>query len=223
MKTWLDWSASDVMSAPVTVLPQSTTLREAAAILTEGQISGAPVVNGAGTPVGVVSLFDIVTYLAGLDRPADHPGGFYGASYPPVEPEGSWGSPSEGLEAPGTREPEDAPANAPDGPEEAGGPAADPGESLRETTVDEIMTPELIAVPPETRIPEVAETLWRRRIHRIFVSKGERLLGVISTMDLMVALTARGLVKREPRTASRSHRPRATAGAHRAGHSHGSA
>ncbi|MBI5365483.1 MAG: CBS domain-containing protein [Planctomycetes bacterium] len=173
MKRWTDWKAEDLMSSPVTVLGAGANLRDAARTLTEEGISGAPVVNQAGEPVGVVSLFDIVTQLAGLERPAGKPSGFYSYEYPSFEENDRW----------------------------EGESAEEGGDTLSEVTIGEIMTPDIIQVAPETKIPEVAETMWRRHIHRVFVGRGGKLLGVISSMDLMIALTALEISERKPRRA----------------------
>ena len=45
-----------------------------------------------------------------------------------------------------------------------------------------------ITVAPETPIPEVAATLRKHRIHRVFVVDGEQLCGIISTFDLVALL-----------------------------------
>lgn len=76
-KPWHETPVQDFMTSPVIVLEDGATLRDAARTLTEAKISGAPVVDHRGLPVGVLSLFDITTYLAGLDRLAGEPGGFY--------------------------------------------------------------------------------------------------------------------------------------------------
>lgn len=76
-RPWQETPVQDVMTSPVIVLEDTATLRDAARTLTEARISGAAVVDHRGHAVGVLSLFDITTYLAGLDRLAGEPGGFY--------------------------------------------------------------------------------------------------------------------------------------------------
>lgn len=76
-RPWHETPVEEFMTSPVIVLDDTSTLRDAARTLTEAKISGAPVVDHRGQPVGVLSLFDITTYLAGLERPANEPGGFY--------------------------------------------------------------------------------------------------------------------------------------------------
>lgn len=77
MSDWSERPAREIMSSPIVTVPRDATLQEAAAILSERGIGGAMVVDAGGEPVGVVSLFDIVSFLAGIDRPADEPAGFY--------------------------------------------------------------------------------------------------------------------------------------------------
>jgi CBS domain-containing protein len=59
---------------------------------------------------------------------------------------------------------------------------------LGERTVGDAMTRGGITVSPETLVPEVAATLRKHRIHRVFVVDGEQLCGVISTFDLVALL-----------------------------------
>ena len=59
---------------------------------------------------------------------------------------------------------------------------------LGERTVADAMTRGGITVAPDTAIPQVAATLRKHRIHRVFVVDGEQLCGVISTFDLVALL-----------------------------------
>ena len=59
---------------------------------------------------------------------------------------------------------------------------------LGERTVADAMTRGGITVSPEAPVHEVAATLRKHRIHRVFVVDGERLSGVISTFDLVALL-----------------------------------
>lgn len=52
-------TARDVMNSEVMAIRDDLTAREAAAFLIENQIAGAPVIDGAGRLVGVVSLTDL--------------------------------------------------------------------------------------------------------------------------------------------------------------------
>jgi CBS domain-containing protein len=59
-KPLTDLTAEDVMSRDVLVLPQHMPLRTAAQFLSEAHVSGAPVVDGYGRCVGVISSTDFV-------------------------------------------------------------------------------------------------------------------------------------------------------------------
>ena len=55
-------TAADLMSTHVLTIPQDTSLREAARLLTGLNVSGAPVVDGYGCCLGVLSSSDFVTW-----------------------------------------------------------------------------------------------------------------------------------------------------------------
>jgi CBS domain-containing protein len=158
MKPFESSMAEDLMASPVITLNTETSLSDAARILSEHNVSGALVTDHRDAPVGVVSLFDIVSHVAGLGRDPESAGGFYRYSYPRFAEGG------EGWDA----EWEDV------------GPAP-----MKETTVGEIMSAEIIEVPPDLPAREVAKRLAEKHIHRIFVSGKNGPVGVISTMDVL--------------------------------------
>ncbi len=53
------------------------------------------------------------------------------------------------------------------------------------TRVEEIMTPTIIRADEEAPAAALAKMMRRRKIHRIFITKEERLCGVVTTMDLL--------------------------------------
>ncbi len=181
MKSWTELRAKDVMTANVRSLSPEMSLREAAEILADAQVSGAPVVGLGGVPVGVVSLFDIVTHLAGLERRVVRGGrGFYGYGWPGNgEQAESW-----------AREL---------------GRAED--DVLEETKVSDLMTGDVIECAPETPLPALAREMWRRKIHRMLVRGPRRVLGIVSTMDILGALVADEARKSPPTPPA--HRARA--------------
>lgn len=63
-------TAADLMSRDVVMIPGEMSLRTAAHLLSQNQISGAPVVDAEGRCVGVVSATDFV-HLAEKDSTAD--------------------------------------------------------------------------------------------------------------------------------------------------------
>jgi CBS domain-containing protein len=52
-------------------------------------------------------------------------------------------------------------------------------------TVREIMTPEVYTVVEETPVSDLAETLIEEHVHRLLVTREERVVGIVSTSDLL--------------------------------------
>jgi len=61
--------------------------------------------------------------------------------------------------------------------------------SLREkggaVLVRDIMTPTVYTIPGETTVTEAAKTMIAGRIHRLFVTSGGHVAGVVTTLDLL--------------------------------------
>lgn len=51
--------------------------------------------------------------------------------------------------------------------------------------VREIMTPIVYAVPEEMPVSEVAERMVESHLHRLLVTRGEKVVGILSTSDLL--------------------------------------
>lgn len=56
---------------------------------------------------------------------------------------------------------------------------------LRELRAEDVMTREVRTVPPDMPITHVARVLRETHIHRVFVSQGTQLVGVVSAFDLL--------------------------------------
>ena len=52
-------------------------------------------------------------------------------------------------------------------------------------TVRDIMTPMIFDVNEDTQVKQVADTMIRGRIHRVFVTREQKLVGVITTVDML--------------------------------------
>ncbi|MEA2693453.1 MAG: hypothetical protein QOJ16_2840 [Acidobacteriota bacterium] len=52
-------------------------------------------------------------------------------------------------------------------------------------TVREIMTPQVYTVVEDTPVGELAETLVEEHVHRLLVTREERVVGIVSTVDLL--------------------------------------
>lgn len=59
---------------------------------------------------------------------------------------------------------------------------------LQETSVLDIMTPRPYTVGPDEDVREAAQQMLYADVHRLFVADGERLVGVISTTDIVRAV-----------------------------------
>ena len=61
---------------------------------------------------------------------------------------------------------------------------------FNKTFVRDLMTPGPITIAPDAEVKEAAQKMLHADVHRLFVSDGERLIGVISTTDIMRAVAA---------------------------------
>lgn len=155
-------TAADVMNPNVLAVQDDMTVEELASFLVENEISGAPVEDATGRLVGVVSVTDLALSVARGTELA------VDRSNPAFFVR-EWGDIL----------------------------SRDDIEVLRfggdnELQVRDIMTPAIYSVDEETPIPEVAETLIHSHIHRLVVTSGERVVGIVTTSDLL------GLLVREP-------------------------
>jgi CBS domain-containing protein len=70
-KSFLALTAADLMTAPVTTIPQDMSLQDAARLLCQSSISGAPVVDAEGRCLGVISSSDFVTCVGERGEPGE--------------------------------------------------------------------------------------------------------------------------------------------------------
>ena len=61
-------------------------------------------------------------------------------------------------------------------------------EEMDRTRVEQIMTPGAISLDENTPVEKVAKTMIDSRIHRVLITRGEKLAGIVTTMDLMRAV-----------------------------------
>jgi CBS domain-containing protein len=150
--------AKDIMNPNVLAVGMDWSIEQLANYLIENSISGAPVTSEDGSLLGVVSSTDIVRYRS-IPATDVHPGDPH--EYYIHCPERKY-----------------SPADVESFEIEA--------ESL--VTVREIMTPVTLNVQEETPLEQVADAMIRGRIHRVFVTRGETLVGIITTMDILKAI-----------------------------------
>lgn len=150
--------AKDIMNRDVLSVGMDWTVDQLADYLVENSISGVPVTSEDGRLLGVVSLTDIVRYKS---IPA--------ADSRPNDPHEYYIHCPERKYSPAEIESFRIDA-----------------ESL--VSVRDIMTPMTLTVQEETTMQQVADAMLRGRIHRVFVTRDEMLMGIITTMDILKAL-----------------------------------
>ena len=151
-------TAKDVMNKDVLSVGMDWSVEYLTDFLVENGISGAPVTSEDGKLVGVVSLTDIV-------RHNSLPGKDSRLNSP-------YDYYRHGLEHQYAKE--------------------DIRSLSIETepldTVRDIMTPMIFDVNEDTKVKQVADTMIRGRIHRVFVTREQKLAGVITTVDMLKAI-----------------------------------
>jgi CBS domain-containing protein len=179
----------DLMTTDVTTLDPDLSLRDAVELFTMQHVSGAPVTAG-GRLVGVLSASDVLAFEGAT------PG--VPTERPEMEVE-EWNEPTEwveGEEAPAaffSDQWSDAGADVLERFAEVRGPEWD---QLAEHTVGEAMTPSLCSVAPFVDV------------HRLIVMEDGRLVGILSSLDIVRAVAQRRLVAAGPEVRSA---PRASA------------
>jgi CBS domain-containing protein len=188
---WERQTAATVMTSPVKAVELGATLEEVVQRLVDEAVTGVLVTDRAGRPKGVVSHADVLAYVAGVERGLAGLGQFYFPAAPLTDRVSS--GPRVNL----SLEDEDA---------------------LRETTVDQVMTPEVISVPATAPLSAVARTMVERRIHRVLVEDEGAIVGIVSTLDVLGAVStpaprrakkkaaATKKAKKAPRPAGRKRR-----------------
>ncbi len=62
-----------------------------------------------------------------------------------------------------------------------------PSREQEEATVFDLMTPAVLSADEETPVGDLARQMLARRIHRLPITKEKRLVGIVSTMDILRA------------------------------------
>jgi len=169
----------DIMVTEVLTVTPDTPVRRLTRLLSDEEISGTPVVSEDGRQVGVVSATDVVRLAA------DDTDVRFQTTRARVE--GTTPDPDdENQEADpfGFFLPEDSPLSG----ERLLGQI--PESEFDAATVADIMTPVSFTVGPETDVSELAEFLVRGRIHRAVVVDSDRLVGIITSGDVLRAVAA---------------------------------
>lgn len=148
-------TVSSIMQRDVLSVEDDWSLNRLARFLTDNQISGAPVISEGGELIGVVSLTDIVRYESMPESRAD---------------------------LHDTHEYYLHTLNMQVTQEEA---TTFHAERESSATVRDIMTPMIFEVDENASIEEVADTMVKGHIHRLFVTRNKQIAGVVSALDMV--------------------------------------
>jgi CBS domain-containing protein len=192
------------MSRDVVLIPQEMAMRDAAQLLWQAHVSGAPVVDAQGRCVGILSATDFV-YLArrtqtGAGTAAERPVtcGYQEKSHdhnskevvlckllPDACPMQRPGKGPEGVECIICNEPHGVPTDW----------QVVNVERLPSDPVRRYMTTDLVTAELDTRINNLARRMIDAHIHRfIVVDEGLRPVGIVSSTDIVAAVAyAEGL------------------------------
>lgn len=166
-------TVQDLMRTEVVTVRADMSVRKLAALLADEGISGAPVVDSSGEVVGVVSTKDILAAASEGVPLQDVQNGLV---------EADWFG--EALHV-------DTKTNVPRFDWELVWPTA---EGLDSRTVTEIMNPTKLGVTPSTSVEDLAKYMTERAIHRSLVTVNDRLVGIVTTYDILLAVAEGKLV-----------------------------
>lgn len=180
----------DIMTRDVVSVSPDVTIRDAMSILSTLHISGMPVVAGKDI-VGVITSTDLMAFASDLPGvPVERD-----PALEAIEPD----VPAPDLEAEPTAEFftemwEDAGADV---TVRFADVVAAEWNALDEHTVEEAMTRAPIwSLPGDTSLVQAAEFLRTHEIHRVLVTQGAKLAGIVTSTDLANAIAGHKL--REP-------------------------
>lgn len=147
----------DVMTRNVFAVAPDTSLETVARLLATRHLSGVPVVDGHGRPVGVISQADLVD--------------------PDRARSGEVGRSIFYQVGGNTRE------------------LSFEDVAIGEGVAADLMSPFVLSVAPTSRVEDAARMMLSDGVHRLIVVEGERIVGIVSTTDLLRALSGRRRVK----------------------------
>ena len=147
--------AKDLMTKQILPAYGEWTVKDLAEFLVSNGISGAPVVDNEDRLIGVVSVTDVARHASISNEETD-----VRAAHEYYTDELNINFDDEFI-----NEFEDEPQN--------------------QTTVKDIMTPTVHDVTSGASIKEVSSAMVRNRIHRVFVSENQKIVGVVSALDVL--------------------------------------
>lgn len=150
-----DLTAKDIMTTEVLKVRADWSVQRLAEFLAERSISGAPVISEDGKLIGVVTATDV---LANGAISESNPESYGPHEYYLHSLEHRYAKVEIESFSIGGEPP---------------------------TTVGDIMTPTIFKVTEDTTVQKVADTMIKNRIHRIFVAREGKMVGIISATDML--------------------------------------
>jgi CBS domain-containing protein len=150
-------TASDLMQTAVKVIDPEESLIELERALLEARVSGFPVVDKTGRLVGIVSRSDLVRQLGVEQSLAEYRSDYYrDLHYYETDPAATLAGIGRQL-----------------------------GERIEQLRVKDVMIRNLRHVSPDTPVQDIARMFIHHHIHRLPVVAGDRLVGIVTTIDLI--------------------------------------
>ena len=145
----------DIMISPVLAVREDWSIEELTEYLMANNVSGAPVESASGEVVGVVSMTDVVRYV----------------NFPIQE-----------QEAHDVHEYFLSSISRQYALEEL---QAFRVESETQITVKDLMTDMVFAVDEDATVQDAADIMVKGNIHRVFVTSGKQVVGIVTALDLV--------------------------------------
>jgi CBS domain-containing protein len=190
----------DLMTTDVMTVSPDLPLRDAIELFAVQRVSGAPVASGTRV-VGVLSTSDILAFQSVTPGVPTERG--------ELELE-EWARPSEwtdGEEPPAAFFSEQWCSVGAEVVERFAYRSGSEGDPLTEHLVAEAMTRAVCTVAPAADVYSAADYMIRAGVHRLLVMAGERLVGIISSLDIVRAVALHHLVAAAPERAPGLHHP----------------
>ena len=151
-------TVADLMQEAVKVVTPGESLINLERAFLEAQVSGFPVVSGEeGELVGIVSRSDIVRQIGVEQELAEYVSDYYrDLHHFDTKPEQSLQEIGEQV-----------------------------GYRIEHLKVSDFMVRNVVTVSPDASVKELAQTFVRHHIHRIPVTENKKLVGIVTTLDLV--------------------------------------
>jgi predicted transcriptional regulator len=187
-----DVTARQLMTAPVLTIDADVDVTDAAARLAEAHVGRFLVIDD-GRPAGVLSVSDVVAFIAGSPRPRKTLVQVMSHAIVVSQPDVSIAAAARAMTERRSRSIVVV--------DVAGRPVGVvTGHDLlrvlgddRALTVADVMSDEILGIAPDASLREAAERMLRHRVHRLVVVDptpgGAAPIGVISTADIVAAMT----------------------------------